>query len=398
MSSNNSTNTNIIGSPAKPVPEELKIDNDIKKDDIILEKNTGNASSSETEMQDDANILDADNLADNDTTGSDILLDGNPHNSGEDDNADNSDDNMENPDDNADNSADDGVDDAANAVTESQDKNDSDPENSNGRPKRGLPKKFLANQQKYIEAMEKQQRMMNTKKTKKKEIANSVLKKTKQAETKITAPKEGLKRMIVAGKVVYVASKSTPETEIPVSKKNEIVVIPNQSAAKPSPPTQDNTEPPVKLPSALAKKMAIYNEKIKDMAQKSGNKIDTKNGKKIPQRYAKEIQKNVKSQTVKNVKNFSDLRRVKALENIPPDTDIDANKASIAELRKLHTEQRRREQAEIKKKSDLNKKESAIQDILKNDKMSKFAKTLAIKNLSVNSRHRRPIENKREDN
>ncbi len=60
------------------------------------------------------------------------------------------------------------------------------------------------------------------------------------------------------------------------------------------------------------------------------------------------------------------------------------------ELRKLKLEQRRREQEEAKKR-DANNKDSVIQEILKNDKMSKFAKTVAIKNLSVASRNKRPL-------
>jgi len=93
--------------------------------------------------------------------------------------------------------------------------------------------------------------------------------------------------------------------------------------------------------------------------------------------------------TVKNVKNFSDLRRVRALESITDDPNIDTNKASIGELRKLKVEQRKKDQLDAKKKLESNKKETAIQDILKNDKMSKFAKTVAIKNLSINSRNKK---------
>ena len=122
----------------------------------------------------------------------------------------------------------------------------------------------------------------------------------------------------------------------------------------------------------------------------SFSKKNGTSGKKIPSKYAKQIEKDVKQQTVKNIKNFSDLRRIKAMQDIDPDTNIDANKASIIELRKLRTEQRKRENAELQKRAKENKRESAIQEILRNDKMSKFGQTLAIKNLSINSRNRRP--------
>lgn len=117
------------------------------------------------------------------------------------------------------------------------------------------------------------------------------------------------------------------------------------------------------------------------------------NGKKIPTKYAQKIDNDVKKQTVKNVKNFSDLRRVKAIQEVEH-VDVDANKASILELRKIKIEQRKKEQAELRNRNEANKRETAMQEILKNDKMSKFAKTVAIKNLSVNSRHRNVVKTK----
>jgi hypothetical protein len=245
-----------------------------------------------------------------------------------------------------------------------------------------------------MEAIEKQQRLQNIGKAKKKEVASAALKRSKQTEVK--KPKNEMRRMIVAGKVVYVDNKPKNEVVMPTTKRTEMVVIPqSESVTKTSEivNVDDDTEPVRRLPSAFAKNMAIHSNKIKEMQiVKKGSNDSNKSNKKIPARYAKEIDKDVKKQTVKNVKNFADLRRVKALENIAPDSDIDANKASIAELRKLRIEQRKREQTELKKKSESNKKESAIQDILKNDKMSKFAKTVAIKNLSVNSRHKNPAK------
>ncbi len=150
-----------------------------------------------------------------------------------------------------------------------------------------------------------------------------------------------------------------------------------------------------KLPSSLAKKMEMHAAKVKDI-NNNNKKTKQSSGKKIPSKYARQIENDVKKQTVKNVKNFSDLRRVRTLQDISPDYIIDANKASITELRKLRLEQKKKEQAESRKRAEENKRESAVQEILKNDKMSKFAKTVAIKNLSANSRHKRKstIQNK----
>lgn len=289
------------------------------------------------------------------------------------------------------------------------------------RQKRGLPKKMLVNQQKYMEAIEKQQRMINNNKDKKKAKAIAI----KKSKNKITdgnkklPPEPGMKRIMVGGKIMYIPNKpkntdinnniipSSPEpiknddknrnsSPLPQPvKKNTLEKTPE---AKPEIMVQDNDlvepiEQPKRIPSAIAKKMEKYAEQIarQNSSATRRNKfaMGNKSGKKIPSKYAKEIEKDVKKQTVKNVKNFSDLRRIKALENIAPNTDIDANKASITELRKLRVEQRKREQADHKKRAEANKKENAVQEILKNDKMSKFAKTVAIKNLSINSRHRR---------
>ena len=144
----------------------------------------------------------------------------------------------------------------------------------------------------------------------------------------------------------------------------------------------------------------ISTSKNKSTEKRIGNTISSRKihnetaNRKIPSKYAKEVEKDIKKQTVKNVKNFSDLRRIKAIQDINTDIDLDASKASIIELRKLRMEQRKKEQCESKKRAEANKRESAIQEILKNDKMSKFSKTVAIKNLSINSRNKRNYANK----
>ena len=111
--------------------------------------------------------------------------------------------------------------------------------------------------------------------------------------------------------------------------------------------------------------------------------MQSSNGR-MPDRYAKEIEKTVKVSTSKNVKNFTDLRRVKMLENL--DTSVDAKTASMNELRRLKMDNRRRELEESKKKAPESKKESAVQQIVNNEQMSKFSKAIAIKNLSTSSR------------
>ena len=142
--------------------------------------------------------------------------------------------------------------------------------------------------------------------------------------------------------------------------------------------------------------MKKYNEMKADNDEQDGKtskasnsaKPQKKTGKKLPARYSKQMEKEIKKQTVKKVKNFADLRRVRALEGVELDEDVDTNRASLVELRKLRIEQRKREHAENKKQM-INTRESAVQTILSDDKMSKFSKAIAIKNLSVNSRHKK---------
>lgn len=117
---------------------------------------------------------------------------------------------------------------------------------------------------------------------------------------------------------------------------------------------------------------------------KSQNSNSTSGSNKIPDRYAKEIEKNVKVTASKNVKTFSDLRRVKMLDNL--DTTTDANTTSMNELRRLKMESRKKDLEELKKKTNVSPKESAVQQIMNDEKMTKFAKTMAIKNLSTSSR------------
>lgn len=297
--------------------------------------------------------------------------------------------------------------------TNGEDNRDTNGEEVNGdqptRKKRGLPKTFQANQEKYMAALEKKQKMMSNAKNKKSPLAKH-LSNTANEETPVnkTQNQQGMRRMIIAGKVKYVPINSNPNT-------------PTDAALAPAPSTSNVAKPqkehiskqadhinitdvetapsndvaPSKIPIGIAKKMNKYNEMKAKNEEEQGEKAVTKEktqkksgGKKLPGRYSKQLEKEIKKQTVKKVKNFADLRRVRALENVELDEDVDTNRASIAELRKLRIEQRKREQAENKKQA-INTRESAVQAILSDDKMTKFSKAIAIKNLSVTSRHKK---------
>jgi hypothetical protein len=276
--------------------------------------------------------------------------------------------------------------------TETEPVNESTNESTNERKKRGLPRSMLINQIKYMEAMEKQQRMngSNNKNDKKKKIPFSETKSYNVPSTN-TSETNG-RRMIVNGKVKYIpiaqttnADSVTITTESPININKNLSNIGIKSETPGSTPTDSTDETPQKkIPSSIAKKMEIYNAKM-EKQNRTCPKNKTQSSKTIPPKYAQQIEKDAKKSTMKNVKNFSELRKVKMMENL--DINIDANKTSITELRKMKMEQRKNEMLEAKKRLELNKKESAVKTILADDKMSKFAKTVAIKNLSVNSRN-----------
>ncbi|MEM0353993.1 MAG: hypothetical protein QXW79_00290 [Thermoplasmata archaeon] len=247
------------------------------------------------------------------------------------------------------------------------------------RKKRGPPKTILANQQKYLAILEREQRM--TKKKDKKHVPT----KSEWNNSTIRKNDNGVRRMIVGGKIKYFTTKKILEKncshlDLKKHESNNAKLIEEQTL----------------VPPTITKKMELYREKIDVETSRKTNCIATKFGeKKIPSKYAKEMEKDVKKQTIKNVKNFSDLRRITTIQNLADNGQIDTNKVSIAELRKLRILQRKREQEE-QKKNEANRRESIVQEILKNDKMSKFAKMVALKNLSVNSRRRWLLERKGE--
>ena len=273
------------------------------------------------------------------------------------------------------------------------DKNNENEENN--KRKRGIPKTLLQNQEKYMEVLKKQQMMKKGKNIKKKKDIKT---NKKMDNIKLNyVNTENMRRLIVAGKVKYFPIS---ENEIPTITHNNIKMMDKKINTMIENTNIQNSEQNNEIENInnrisnnLAKenkKTPIkYTEQIEKNIKRKMNKNNSSKSKKIPMKYAEQIEKDVKKQTIKNIRDFKDLRRIKAIENITVDSDFDPNKASIKELRKLRIEQRNNEQENIKKKLDANKRGSAVQEILNNDKMSKFAKTVAIKNLSAGSRNKR---------
>jgi hypothetical protein len=222
--------------------------------------------------------------------------------------------------------------------------------------KRGMPKMMLLNQKKHLDIIEKQKKMMGNKesnnKKNKKIIPNNVMKKSNL---------EGTRRVIVAGRVKYLPNN----TEINNIEINNATEINN---------TEKNNITEINNDTEISHDMVLNNSLNKNH---------------LPTKYSKQIESDIKKKTIKNVKTFSDLRRVKAIQDIDTDMYGNTTNASIIELRKLRIEQRKKNQHEQKQKDESNKRESRRNEILSSNKMSKFAKAVAIKNLSVNCRNKR---------
>lgn len=271
------------------------------------------------------------------------------------------------------------------------------------RKKRAVPKKILENQKKYMEALEKQQRLKSPSKNK------TACKKTVEPVTTEPVDKTGMVRMVVNGRVKYISVNQQAPTEnkdLPVKKSDESITVSESPVIVPE---------PIEVPMLSRKPKGsiddILNDKETSHSRTHGKlspqeetpllktselspqgeiavekPIKRANGR-MPDRYAKQIEKDVKKTTIKNVKTFSDLRRVRTMEDLQVDSTVDLNRVSMNELRRMKMEQKKREALANKHKQ--NKTESQVQTIMNDEKMSKFSKMIAVNNLAVNSRHKK---------
>lgn len=243
---------------------------------------------------------------------------------------------------------------------------------------RPMPKKFQQNQQKYQEALEKQQRLKGGKSTASKKIPET----KGTAIVKSNPIPEGMRRINVNGKFKLVPIVGHEKPTDSSAKENvtepETIVEPEQQPI----PLVEEVEPQEQ------QNQKKINSSSSQPTQKT--KSDRNPGsKRVPSKYAKQIDMTIKNETAKKVKNFSQLRRVRDMQQVDiENVDIDVNRASVNELRKLRTIQKKKEVADAKKRME-NKKETVVQNILKDESMTKLSKTLAIRNMSVNSRHKK---------
>ncbi|AGF85134.1 hypothetical protein QJ854_gp648 [Moumouvirus goulette] len=410
---NNSMTSNDISMQDDSSDDDKISDNDDNKnldndDDNILETETKfnmndkstQINSSENNKNNYRKLNENDELVDKNISQDNIYIN---HYDSNNDDSNNDDSNNNDSNDNNSNNNNSNNNDSNNNDSNNNDSNNNDSNNNDSnvsvpeKKRRGPPKSILANQQKYLEILEKQNRMSS----KNKKINNQKIQKEEIPKVKnnIDGPK---RRVIIGGKVKYLPvnkneqieqdkqpliikedEKLLSETEIsnilpnrknnntddindntydnnntdendikmevikkrrPVgmnkfTKTNEIknnnVQIENKQEK-----LENNQEIERKIPSSIAKKMEMHAAKQTKETNLPGRKNKT-GGKKIPSKYAKQMENDVKKQTVRNVKSFSDLRRIKTLQDISSGDIQDTNKASMTELRKLRMEQKK---------------------------------------------------------
>jgi hypothetical protein len=279
---------------------------------------------------------------------------------------------------------------------------------ANGKGERKLPKRLEALKQKYEEHLEKQQRMNPHRKDK--DTGKAKQSKKPVTNTQITGA--GYKLLNIGGKLrpvhittVEVKNHANHTHENP-QLKNHFSHDENRQISSPIPPHEEDPrlkprlshEEDPRLKPRLSHEEDLIsmnnaatpinniirepnecNDANCQALHPSYDKSSKMEARKLPERYAKEIENENKTKAIKSVHNFTELRKFKTLENLKPGTDLSG--ATMSDLRKIQIEQRRKEYADsIKKQSP--EKESKIQEILNNEKMSKFSKTLAIRNLA----------------
>jgi hypothetical protein len=273
-----------------------------------------------------------------------------------------------------------------------------------------IPKSILLGQQKYLEQKEREMKMKDGKKAKNQKTHK---KDVVESKTSLNSANSTMKRVFIGGKLKYIPVLQQDHTD---SEKKDI----NEQKDKNEILNKINSN---NLLNQMLVKEEKEEEEEKGLQQKSSNKpmlkkqleahtinkdnsqqkmlreagvrfndkhsLDSKSTR-VPVKYAKTIEDEIKKKTIKNVKTFSDLKKIHEMQNL--DINGDPSKISIVELRKLNLEKKRKEFEENKQKME-NKKESAVQSILNDEKMSKFSKMVKIKNLANNNRRNLSLNN-----
>jgi hypothetical protein len=137
------------------------------------------------------------------------------------------------------------------------------------------------------------------------------------------------------------------------------------------------------IPISIIRNMKPEEKKRASIAMANANKKT-----KIPPKYANVIQQNIKEKTLKNVRNINDLRKLKEADGVQISN---VQSATMEQIRQLKMQHKAKEREVAKKNQEMieNSRETKIEKIMNDSKMTQLGKLLAINSMSADSRRRR---------
>ena len=251
-----------------------------------------------------------------------------------------------------------------------------------------IPNKLLEKMMKYEQMVEKQKRERGgIRVPEKKLLQTSEVKKAPEEQ------KEGvMKKIVVGGKVKYVrVDESTTD------KSNKVNIVDNKEVTKPIQINNRKTGS-VQILDNIKKIINESNitdneEKVEEKVEESSQKIvNTPNPtetpipiirkNRIPAKHADYIKEMQKKDAMNNAKTYSDLRKLKEMSDL--DLDIDPNKFTMQELRRMNTERRRKEQDS----RVVSPKESEVTKLMNDTSIPYAQKVLKLKSISAGNRQK----------
>ena len=222
-----------------------------------------------------------------------------------------------------------------------------------------IPMRFAKAAQKYTEKLEKQEQMIQSAKNK-----NSVNTKNNINRRSIKG-KNDEKTSINQSRNARIAENKEERIQIlrEKMKENEDKIV-----------TRADTIPSPKISRHKWAERAEVEKNTTRTAEPVGQ---------IPHRYLRQMHEEQKDSHIKNVKSFSELRKVKAAENLG--LDPRQTNATLHDLRKLKAERTKElrlnntNNTSTEQNNDLNR-------IMGDKNMSKFAKAIALKKISPSKR------------
>jgi hypothetical protein len=262
------------------------------------------------------------------------------------------------------------------------------------RKQNALPSCYAKAAQKYSERLEKQELMQQS--AKKKRATTTPRRATFREREPETKPVRSNQRRPLPKAADRPAQPPPPPKAVDKYKVN--TELPGKRAT--TAPIKDSTKTE---PSSREERLETLRQKIKESEDKVITRADTAPVNKpsrhkwaeraeaeksttrtaepvgkIPHRFLKKMQDEQKNSHIRNVKSFSELRHVRAAENLG--LDPRQTNATLHDLRKLRAERRNEERMFSDKVSESNL-HNEFDRIMNDSGLSKFAKAIALKKI-----------------